>query len=179
MAHTLQALPLDKPQSPLGAPTGDLEVFLGLQLLQRESREKKPRTALTASSHNRAWQDTRTTRNIHLGRWAPWVSGEGGEVGLYFPDKQLCVLSRTEQASHLLGSIGLRASPQSPFSPSHLTPSPWFKNPQITGRRSLEGEEKSKQTLVPVIFGKFIHRSALSQAPKTSPGAVPLKTSLE
>lgn len=35
MAHTLQALPLDKPLSPLEAPTGDLEVFLGRQLLQR------------------------------------------------------------------------------------------------------------------------------------------------
>lgn len=44
VAHTLQALPLDKPQSPLEAPTGDLEVFLGLQLLQIQSRKNPPRS---------------------------------------------------------------------------------------------------------------------------------------
>lgn len=39
----------------------------------RVKKKKKTRTALTASSHNGAWQDARTTWNVHLGRWAPGV----------------------------------------------------------------------------------------------------------
>lgn len=146
---------------------------------------EKTRPALTASSHNRTWQDTRTTQNRHLGRWAPGTSREGSWivlsrqavpcveqdraslplVRLHRDLPEMLVTSQYHQARrcHKLDSKAWELF-RSPLSPRpHLTPSRCFKNPQITGRRSLGGGgRKVKANTCSCHRWKFIHRSALS-----------------
>lgn len=59
------------------------------------------------------------------------------------------------------GQQGLGGFSVLPFSPPHLTPSSWFKNQQITGRRSLE-REKSQSN---VLFLPSLERRSSSGVP--------------
>lgn len=155
-----------------------------------------------APSHNRTWQDTRTTQNRHLGRWAQGISGEGSWivlsrqavprvkhdrasiplVRLHRDLPEMLVTSQYHQArrSHKLDSKAWELL-RNPLTPRpHLTPSRWFKNSQITGRRSLEGGggRKVKANTCSCHRWKSIQRSALSRTLMSSPGCfLTLKTS--
>lgn len=165
----------------------------------RVKKKKKPalRLLLPATTELGRTPEQPGTYTWGGGRRGCVCCGRG--IGLYFPDKQLCV-EQDRASVPLVRSVRLRPAMLVTSlsiikcarchkldtkawvllcTPLSLpTPPPWLEEPQISGRKSLEGKQKSKQT-VPVLIGKkFIHWSALSQALKSSPGCTPLKTSL-
>lgn len=162
---------------------------------------EKTRPALTASSHNRTWQDTRTTQNRYLRRWAPGTSREGSWivlsrqavpcveqdraslplVRLHRDLPEMLVTSQYHQARrcHKLDSKAWELF-RSPLSPRpHLTPSRCFKNPQITGRRSLGGRGEKSQSKHLFLSSLEVHpQECFVWTLESSPGCfLPLKTS--